>query len=258
MNHNIYTESEKFSPEAWKLLMQYRLSPELFVSKERVGTDDITAYIQEHEVPLPQPLSPIQQVIIKNVSEAAKRPVYRIYDGIDAELLRAHETKELTLTVWIIKMIAEAMMQNPATRMSLDTNTFQLWPNASISLAMAHGEALYMPVFKDVNKKSVDQIAEELRVYKERVRNGRVLAANLIGSTFGISNLGMTGIARFDALVNRNDTGIAAIGSETQGQISVTLTIDHRFINGWQAAEFMQTIKRLAEDPEFFQSAIKD
>ncbi|WP_201353466.1 2-oxo acid dehydrogenase subunit E2 [Hydrogenimonas urashimensis] len=257
MNHNIYTENEKFSPQAWKLLMQYRLSPELFVSKERVSEEDIEAYIQAHEVPLPQPLSPIQQVIIKNVSEAAKKPVYRIYDGIDATLLRAHETKKLTLTVWILKLIAEAMMQNPSTRMTLDTHTYQLWPNASISLAMAHGEALYMPVFKDVNKKSAPQIAEELKAYKERVRSGRVLAANLIGSTFGISNLGMTGIERFDALVNRNDTGIAAIGSEKQGQISVTLTIDHRFINGWQAAEFMQTIKRLAEDPEFYKGAIQ-
>ncbi len=256
MNQNIYTENEKFSPEAWNLLMQYRLSPDLFISKGKVSEEDIRAYIQEHEVPIPQPLSPIQQVIIKNVSESAKKPVYRIYDGIDAAFLRAHETKERTLTVWIIKLIAEAMMQNPNTRMSLDTHTFQLWPNASISLAMAHGEALYMPVFKDVNKKSVDRIAQELKTYKERVRSGRVLAANLVGSTFGISNLGMTGIERFDAVVNRNDTGIAAIGCEKQGQISVTLTIDHRFINGWPAAEFMQTIKRLAEDLDFFKSAL--
>jgi pyruvate dehydrogenase E2 component (dihydrolipoamide acetyltransferase) len=251
-NHAAYGQNARFTPEAWDLLMRYRLSPDLFAGEESVEEAAVRRYIEEHEVPLPRPLSPIQQAIIKHVSESAKRPVYHIYDGVDATLIRAYETKELTITVWFLKLIGEAMMKHPVTRTTLGPDTFQVWPHASISLAMAHGEALYMPVFKDIDKKSVQQIAEELAAYKERVRTGRVLASHLVGSTFGISNLGMTGIDRFDALINRNDTGIAAIGGERQGSISVTLTIDHRFINGWQAAEFMQTIKALAEDPGFF------
>ncbi len=252
--YTAYPQSEKFTPEAWDLLMRYRLSPELFAGEERVEEEDVRAYIQAHDVPLPRPLSPIRQVIIKNVTESAKKPVFHIYDGINATLIRAYETKELTVTVWILKLVGEAMMRHPETRTTLGADTFQVWPNASIALAMAHGEALYMPVFRDVNKKSVQEIAEELADYKKRVRRGRVLASHLVGSTFGISNLGMTGIERFDALINKNDTGIAAIGSETQGRINVTLTIDHRFIDGWQAAEFMQTLKELAEDPSVFKT----
>ena len=72
------------------------------------------------------------------------------------------------------------------------------------------------------------------------------------GSTFGLSNLGMTGIERFDAMINKNDSGIAAVGSEIDGKIAVTITFDHRLVNGWQGAEAMQTLKELAEDPAFF------
>ncbi|WP_456323607.1 2-oxo acid dehydrogenase subunit E2 [Hydrogenimonas sp.] len=253
-NHTAYSQSEKFTPEAWSLMMQYRLSPDLFAGKKRVTQEDVRGYIKEHEVPLPQPLDPIRQAIVKNVSEAVKKPVFHVYDGINATLLRAYETKEFTITVWLIKLIGEAMMKHPSTRMTIGVDTLQLWPNASIALAMAHGDALYMPVFKDVNKKDIKEIARELASYKERVRTGRVLASTLVGSTFGISNLGMTGIERFDALINKNDAGIAAVGAETQGLISVTLTIDHRLINGWQAAEFMQTLKSLAEDPVLFKT----
>ncbi|MMZ65223.1 Dihydrolipoyllysine-residue acyltransferase component of alpha-ketoacid dehydrogenase [compost metagenome] len=69
------------------------------------------------------------------------------------------------------------------------------------------------------------------------------------GSTFGISNLGMLGIARFDAMINADDSAIAAIGTVQNDAMSVTLTLDHRIVNGYQAAQFMQTLKKEALDP---------
>jgi pyruvate dehydrogenase E2 component (dihydrolipoamide acetyltransferase) len=65
----------------------------------------------------------------------------------------------------------------------------------------------------------------------------------------------MTGIERFDAMINGSDCGIAAIGAERKGRIAVTLTLDHRIVNGWQGAEFMQTLKSLASDVNFFKTA---
>jgi len=81
------------------------------------------------------------------------------------------------------------------------------------------------------------------------------LPDDLKGSTFGISNLGMTGIREFDAMINKDDSGIAAIGSENGGKVAVTLTIVHRIINGFQSAEFMQRLKRLALDTNFYRTA---
>ncbi len=247
-----YYYSRYFTAKALKLLQEYNLSPERFAVGKKHTEKEILDYIAEHEIPKVEPLDPMRKAIIATVSEAQKKPVYHIYDAIDATLLKAHESDRFTLTVWLLKLFGEAMMRHEDFRKTLGDGGFQLWPGASISLAMAHGEALYMPVFRDLNRKTPDQIADELARMKEKVKTGRVTPEDMKGSTFGISNLGMTGITRFDAMINGQDTGIAAIGSEVEGKISVTLTLDHRAVNGWQGAQFMQTLKELAQDKEFF------
>ena len=146
------------------------------------------------------------------------------------------------------------MMRHEAVRTTLGENGLQVWPGASVCVAMAHGEALYMPVFKNVDQKSVDEVAKELADYKTKVKNGRIGPEDLKGSTFGLSNLGMTGIERFDAMINAADSGIVAVGSERDGRIAVTFTFDHRVVNGWQGAEFVQTLKSLAEDESLFKT----
>jgi pyruvate dehydrogenase E2 component (dihydrolipoamide acetyltransferase) len=102
---------------------------------------------------------------------------------------------------------------------------------------------------------SIETLYETLKNFKASVKEGRILSEEMKGSTFAISNLGMTGIERFDAMINGNDCGIAAIGAEKEGKISVTLTLDHRIVNGWQGAAFMQTLKTLVEDPLFFKDS---
>ncbi len=243
-----------FTAKALKLLHEYGLSPELFPVGKKHSEKEILAYIAEHEIPKPEPLSPMRKAIIATVTQAQQKPVYHIYDAIDATLLKAHESERYTLTVWLLKLFAEAMMRHEDFRKTLSGDAMQLWPNASIALAMADGEALYMPVFRDLNRKSVAQIADELAAMKEKVKTGRVTPEDLKGSTFGISNLGMTGIERFDAMINAQDCGIAAVGSETGGKISVTLTLDHRIVNGLQGAQFMQTLKELAKEKTLFKT----
>ena len=243
-----------FTPKALKLLHEYGLSPELFPVGKKHSEKEILAYIAEHEIPKPEPLSPMRKAIIATVTQAQQKPVYHIYDAIDATLLKTHESERYTLTVWLLKLFSEAMMRHEDFRKTLSGDAFQLWPNASIALAMADGEALYMPVFRDLNRKSVAQIADELAAMKEKVKAGRVTPGDLKGSTFAISNLGMTGIERFDAMINARDCGIAAIGSEIEGKISVTLTLDHRIVNGWQGAQFMQTLKELAKEKTLFKT----
>ncbi len=113
-----------------------------------------------------------------------------------------------------------------------------------------------MPVFREINRKEVEHIAEEMHALKAAVKKGAVTLEQMRGSTFGLSNLGMTGIERFDAMINGKDCGIAAIGSTINDKIAVTLTIDHRIVNGYQAAAFMQTLKSLAADPLFFKEQL--
>lgn len=209
-------------------------------------------YIEDNDIAMPKPLSTMQKAVIDTVTKAQQKPVYHIYDFIDATLLQEYSSEDKSITVWLLKIFAQAMMDTEQFRSRLLKESIQIYPNASISLAMADGEALYMPVFRDINLKSSDEIAKELAYMKQKLKEGRVSADDLRGSTFGISNLGMTGIERFDAMINADDSGIAATGAIKNGKIAVTLTIDHRLINGWQGAVFMQRLKELAKNEDIF------
>ena len=250
-----YWLNRYFTPKALELLSRYHLSPDLFEKGRKHDEADVRAYIGSHGIPLPQPLDMLHKAMIGIVNEAQKKPVYHMSDRIDAALMNEHVTKELTVTVWLIKLFGEAMMRHKHFRMTLADGCIQLWPNASVSVAMAHGEHLYMPVLGMVNKKSPGEIAGELRALKKKIVKRELAKEQMRGSTFGISNLGMTGIEQFDAMINRDDCAIAAIGSEKNGMITVTLTIDHRIVNGYQAAMFMRELKSLAEDAMFFREA---
>lgn len=244
-----------FTPKALKLIDKYHLSVDLFEKGKKYGERDIFDFIEKDNIPLPKLLTPIDKAMISNVMEAVKKPVYHLYDEIDVTKLKQFANIEATITVWFIKLIGEAMMQSDSFRTTLGTEEFQVWSNASISVAMADGDMLYMPVFKNVNRKSVREISQDLKDFKEKIKTKRFFPDDFKGSIFGISNLGMVGIRQFDAMVNRNDSGIAAIGSEDGGKVAVTLTMDHRIINGFQAAEFMKTLKRLALDANFYRDA---
>ena len=247
-----------FTPKALQWIARYHLSIDAFEKGKKHGEKEVLAYIEEHDIPLPKPLDPMHKAMITVVTESAQKPVYHIYDAIDVTVLKEYESEQRTVTVWLIKLIGEVMMHHESFRTTLKESGLQVWPNASISVAMADGEALYMPVFKDVNKKSIKEISKILKDFKEKVKSQRVLPDDLEGATFGISNLGMMGVVRFDALIYKDASGIAAIGSETEGKISITLTLDHRIINGYQAAEFMERLKVLAVDALFYKKGIED
>ena len=245
-----YRLEHYFTPKALKLLQTYKLDPSLFPPQKKYDSDDILAYIQAHDIPLPKTIEPFQKALIQTVENAAKKPVFHIYDTIDASHILSH--KSHTVTVWLIKLFAEAMMAHEQFRSILKEDSIILYPNASISVAVAHGSYLYMPVFKDANRMTAAEIQKQLEAYEQKAESGTMRASDMEGSTFGISNLGMLGIERFDAMINRHDSAIAAIGRGEEKRMSITLTLDHRLINGYQAAEFMQTLKKLAQDATLF------
>ena len=239
-----------FTPKALALLKLYHLDPALFTQDKKHNSQEIQNYIQNHDIPLPEPIDSFHKALIDNVSNAAKKPTYHLYDNIDTREILSH--KNHSVTVWLIKIFSQAMMEHNEFRTILKEESFILYPNASISLAITNGTQLYMPVFKDANLLSPIQIQEQLTTFEKKVQAVTMVASDLSDSSFGISNLGMFGIERFDAMINKDDSAIAAIGAAKEGKMSITLTLDHRLINGYQAAQFMQTLKAMAIDPQIF------
>jgi pyruvate dehydrogenase E2 component (dihydrolipoamide acetyltransferase) len=242
-----YMQEKYFTPKALRLLKEYQLSMKLFDLKHKIDEKEVQEYIQLHEIPLPLALTPMQKAIIANVNEAVKRPIYHLYESISDELLLKHH--EHSITVWLIKIVSKVMMSHDAFRSTLSEGAVSVWPNASISVAVANDKDLYMPVVKDANKLKPDEIDAKLKSFKSKLQNSAFSAADMQGSTLGISNLGMLGVERFDAMLNKNDAAIIAVGTSIEGRISLTLTADHSLINGYEAALFMKDVKEEAKNP---------
>ena len=242
-----YLKEHYFTPKALRLLDKYGLDLATFELNHKIDETEVQEFIDNNETPLPQPLSQMQKAIIANVTASAQKPVYHLYEHIDAALFLEHEA--YSITVWLIKIFAKAIMAHEAFRARLQNDRLIINPTACISVAVADKNNLYAPVVKDANKRSAAEIAKELASFKTKRKAQSFSAKDLQGSSFGISNLGMLGVERFDAMINKNDSAIAAIGGLDEGKISVTLTADHRLINGYEAALFMRDVKQEAKNP---------
>jgi pyruvate dehydrogenase E2 component (dihydrolipoamide acetyltransferase) len=237
-----YIKEHYFTPKAYKLLQKYRLESSLFTLNHKIDATEVQEYIDKHKIPLPQAISSMQKAIIKSVTASAQKPVYHIYEYVDATLLQKNSS--YSITVWLIKIFADVMMRHDAFRSSLYEEHISIAANASIALAVADTKELYMPVIKDANRLSLVEIANRVKSFQTKLQQRSFTQEDMQGSTFGISNLGMLGVKQFDAMINKEDTAIAAIGALVENQIAITLTIDHRLVNGYEAALFMQDIKK--------------
>ena len=241
-----YVTEHYFTPKALKLMRMYRIAPSVFTLDHKIESDEVRSHIEKNDIPLPKPLTPMQKAVIANVTASARKPIYHVYEHIDATALAKYEER-YSMTVLLVKLFADTMMRFAHFRARLYEESMQIFPHASIAVAVADEEKLYMPVVKHADALSLNEIAEALQGFKEKLKRNGFTADDFEGSTFAISNLGMFGIERFDAMINKNDTAIAAIGATVEGKMSVTLTIDHRLINGYEAAQFVQVLKAAAK-----------
>uniref|UniRef100_UPI00261314AB biotin/lipoyl-containing protein n=1 Tax=Sulfurimonas sp. TaxID=2022749 RepID=UPI00261314AB len=103
-----YVTEKYFTPKALKLLQEYQLESSLFELNHKIDSDEVQAYIDANEIALPKALSPMQKAIITNVTRSAQKPIYHIYESIDAKLFEAHHTH--SMTAWLVKIFAKVMM----------------------------------------------------------------------------------------------------------------------------------------------------
>jgi len=242
-----YVQEHYFTPKALKLLREYHLESSLFKLNHKIESDEVQRYIDENELSLPKQLTPMQKAIIANVTASALKPTFHIYESVDAALLEKHA--QHTITAWLVKIFAKVMMHHENFRAKLYEDAIGIAPNAAISIAVADEKSLYMPVIQDANRLSIDEISAQLAVFKEKLKSSTFSAKDMQGGTLGISNLGMVGVERFDAMINKNESAIMAIGGIKEGKINITLTADHRLINGYEAALFMNDVKKELREP---------
>lgn len=216
------------------------------------------------------PLTPIRRAIATRMVQS-KAPVPHFYLTLDADMTRAQELRaslnahdeslKLSFTDILLKACALTLPKHPYVNASFAGDKIQFHREVHVGIAVALEDGLITPVLRDVDKKGLPEIARAARDLAERARNRKMKAEELSGATFTISNLGMFGIEEFSAIIVPPEAAILAVGAIQQvptaeeGRVAVrprmrmTLSCDHRVIDGATGARFLADLKKLLEAP---------
>ena len=215
-------------------------------------------------------LSSMRKTIARRLTEAWQAPVFQL--GITVDMGRALEVRKRlvelqgngakpTVSDLLTKVCAMALMRHRAVNALYKGDSIELHPAANIGIAVAVPNGLVVPVIQGSERKTIAEIAAARAELVDRARSGKLQQGDLDGGTFTISNLGMFGIERFVAVLNPPQAAILAVGSTEEkpvvvdGEVVVrprlelTLTCDHRAIDGATGAQFLGDVKAFLEEP---------
>ena len=217
-----------------------------------------------------EPASEIRKVIAKRLVTSLG-PVPHFFLTTEIEMDRAAEMRKginaldpdlkISINDIIIKVAAGALRQHPEVNASFQGNFIRYYEHADIGVAVAIEDGLITPVVRSADQKTLSEIAAEVRELAERARSRRLKPEEYTGASFSISNLGMFGIDEFTAVINPPEGAILAIGAMSakpvvrdneiviRQMMRVTMSCDHRVIDGATGAKFLQTFKKILENP---------
>lgn len=217
-----------------------------------------------------EPISEIRRIIAKRLVTSLG-PIPHFFLTTEIEMDRAAEMRrnineldpELKLSIndIIIKVAAAALIAHPQVNASFQEKTVRYYERADVGVAVAIEDGLITPVVRSADQKSLSEIAREVRDLAERARKRKLKPEEYTGASFSISNLGMFGIDEFTAVINPPEGAILAVGAMTAKPVvrgneivvrqimRVTMSCDHRVIDGATGAKFLQTFKKTMENP---------
>jgi pyruvate dehydrogenase E2 component (dihydrolipoamide acetyltransferase) len=216
-----------------------------------------------------KPLSQMRKAIAR-ITTQSKSPVPHFYLTIDigmreAEKLQAQLEKTgkspVSLTVLLLKAVAVALSRHPDINVSFAGESIRQHPTIDIGIAVALEDGLITPVIKDCAGKSLSELGQTMSTLVERAKKRQLAPEEYTGATFSISNLGMYGIENFIAVLMPPQAASLAVGAvqtvpvikgrklKMDRRMKVTLSCDHRALDGAQGAKFLQTLKDIFENP---------
>jgi pyruvate dehydrogenase E2 component (dihydrolipoamide acetyltransferase) len=216
-------------------------------------------------------LSSIRKTIARRLTKAWEAPVFQI--SMSADMTRAQELRERlvertregetkpTVSDLITKASAAALLRHPAVNAHYEDETITRFPTANVGMAVATDRGLLVPVIRGADRLTLAEIAAARADLVERARSAKLQQQDLEDGTFTVSNLGMYGIEQFIAVLNPPQVAILAVGAieetpvvvdgefDIKPMMSLTLTADHRAVDGSVAAEFLGTVRAYLEEP---------
>ena len=216
------------------------------------------------------PLTQIRKTIAKRLVESIG-PIPTFYLTAEFDLTRVSEMRAAMLELGdeykvsvndvLLKAVATALAQHPEVNAHWLGDRIRQHHRVHLGMAVATPDGLIVPVIRDADQKRMSEISAEARELAKRARERKLTPEEYTGSTFSLSNLGMFGIDEFTAIINPPEVAILAIGTAqdvavphdggyvTRKRLRVTMSCDHRAVDGAVGATFLQTLRRLVENP---------
>jgi pyruvate dehydrogenase E2 component (dihydrolipoamide acetyltransferase) len=232
-----------------------------------VPSSRLPAGVEFEDIPLTQIRKTIAKRLVQSIG-----PIPTFYLTTEVDMERAAEAREalkaslgdegkVSFNDIVLKAVATALSQHPECNAWWQDDHIRKWNTVHLGMAVAIPEGLITPVIRNAETKSMRQIAAEARDMAGRARERKLKPEEYTGATFSVSNLGMFDIDEFTAVINPPEAGIIAVGrlAETpvvvDGQVTVrrrmrlTMSCDHRVIDGATGAQFLKTLKLMLENP---------
>jgi pyruvate dehydrogenase E2 component (dihydrolipoamide acetyltransferase) len=234
------------------------------------------AFVAGDNAPSIVAMDKIRKVVARRLTEAKSTiPHFYLRMGVQVDaLLALRKTANLVLDTkasindYLIRAVAIALSRHGDVNVQVHGDAIHHFPHADIAVAVASPRGLVTPIVRSADLMRVDQIASATRALIDKAQAGRLSYADMDGGTFSISNLGMFGIDQFDAIINPPQGAILAVGgisrvcaeapdgaAHFESRMQLSLSVDHRAIDGATGAKFMATLKGLIEAPEGLFSA---
>jgi len=217
------------------------------------------------------PLTQIRKTIAKRLIQSIG-PIPTFYLTTEIDMERAADFREqikatrgedakVSFNDLVIRAVALGLREHPACNAWWQDDHIRYWNASHVGMAVAVEDGLITPVIRDADLKSLWEIGAEAKALAAKARNRRLTPPEYTGATFSVSNLGMFDIEHFTAVINPPEAGILAVGSIAEvpavvggaimprKRMRVTMSCDHRVIDGATGAEFLRTLKQLLEHP---------
>jgi len=257
------------SPAAKRLAKEHGIDLSLVKGsgpEGRIVEEDVKRLIKEVLGVLPKvkeiiPLTGFRKISAERVSTSFKTaPHSTVTMEVDVSKAKTlHDKLHVSYTTILVKAVAEALKEQPIINSTLENNQIKIFEDVNVGVAVATEKGLIVPVIRNADDKSLEEIDKAIKKLTEKAKEGKLTKDELAGGTFTITNLGMFGVEFFTPIINPPEAAILGVGRirekpvvvnreiKTKPVMTLSLTFDHRIMDGVPAAKFLGKVKEKIE-----------
>jgi pyruvate dehydrogenase E2 component (dihydrolipoamide acetyltransferase) len=238
-------------------------------SEGRIVEEDVRRYLEGASTVLPKvkkivPLTGFKKTSAERVSASFKTaPHSTIFmeTGV-SKAVELHDKSQLSYTAVLVGSVAKALLEHPIVNSTFDGDRVKIFEDVNVGVAVATEQGLAVPVIRNADRRSLKEIDDSLKELTEKARQGKLAKEEVTGGTFTVTNLGMCGVEFFTPIINPPEAAILGVGKIMEkpvvvnGKIELTpivmlsLSYDHRVLDGAPAGQFLSEVKHFFENPE--------